>query len=1687
MIGAMDNSIQLPTDEISEGVAVNEENSTLYTAPPTAEQVNVLQEEGTDVDDEIDDEAIIEGAAESSVQIAPTGDTNPISQDIDDPMLFVQLGDRVVFDSKKYGRTIGTVYYRGLDRISIKPDGVSNSLHDFELIQTDDEEIYLEDDGVTATYVIEKRKFESFVEQQDFRVNQIIDTFDTTGELYKSYKITDVDKENDFIKIQDLDDENDIRDLNFEFIGIQSDEDFKVISIRQLVVQTDEATYNESQPTDEIEEEEEEEEEEQVRIVGYIEIARPKIFKEAQIFEQKIPDDLQKVDALNDFLSSLDTTLQKDPKALRAIRVLVETLFNLKQATVAYNDDGSVRGTKEISATTLAELIKITPIPLGRPVLNIKKKVYRTGETLDEEEKNDEDVYFVDFESELQAINQNKSQLVSSTVDGASGGKIVREWSDQKNFLTNYLSPWLAKSEGEPLWKAITDSEGFRLTPPELTEINDQTVFLETVPGYIASHDRKEPPIFDEIPFSIERALSTTNRKGVDRKKQVLIPEEKASMDSYLIFPAKTASTIGTTRSSNLAIDSGRSLMPKKTMKMILEEVGAPKDLGTSSDLLLLDAEGTTLGNIPLADYLEGISIPALGIGDSFSTLEQYGIENLELTQPIIEVLLEKIELYQNQLLSTIAKLRQMIDSDIPKEAEQNQFIEGTNILEEIRNQPTLVEDLIEYERINPSLAESDIGKVAYLMRKHPDYFQVAVGKNSVLIAKALLAANNQAYIDSLKIANLLRFNELNSGEKPKPNTCVHVRDLVAVRRIEDDTEKLLKFIDFFRKYQGSRDGNWINCNICKEHLICLHERLQIQAFLNSKEKETIQKEIILKFSGGQFQGKYICRNCGQAIRDMDFDNSIEFDDNGKPKSGRNVLVDEDAVFEEKLDNLISVPIAPEDKKELSLTEDESKIYDIVREISSRLGVSLDKSGFRSVIDRTMAWVNKFPTRERYSQEKRKVDFEVASSRNIIISAAGYLLIEIQSKVPSYSVKYSLIGCKSPGFDGYPLDGNDTNLQGMEYVACGVASVRRSEAPWSQTGFLKEADFSKRTIGILKLMKPFIDNVKGDALIVSQLAEKKKYLEEYVLNQTDTIRPRDEIPATFLPEQVIIKPEEAAKEAITLEVVANMGNRGKFALAKLWIRQAHLLAKRTASLVRGSPLSETTCCLANIESPGTFWKSASDLPDLNKRSLVSNQQGHFLVTEFIPRPVASLVVDPDKELYFRIFLKYCFQGPRKGYPHEPGLNHRCPWCGFDFQINPSVMDADTEGKSALASQNISTGTEEFTQLLDKIHEVNSVNIIKPKEISSITEIMKEFGAISPEPIKGWDEVLTITTQNFLSLPADADKGDIALAAGPISEATSESERIIQERITSEDYKNILDGITKLSWTNFFQVIQTYFIIPYSRILREFTPNSIFVPIELINDLSESHVKDDVQPILNNDLSIIIAKGTEIKKSQYAFARSKLKHFIEQLSTILPYKNKVRPLVVPGREKTLIYIQRALIYGPIASLINPAEIPEGAEIKSPIKSIGDPSIKYLLELIMLTLNKFNNEKLSFSDDQLREMIAIRDEKERANVLAKYNRLSDEEKAVRLINQRLGLGEFAVGGTKLIYAYDKDYYDLERQKRLDAGITDFPGYGNGEMMPPEGREIDEYGFRVFTDGEFERDGGYDHNQHGDDDYE
>jgi len=67
------------------------------------------------------------------------------------------------------------------------------------------------------------------------------------------------------------------------------------------------------------------------------------------------------------------------------------------------------------------------------------------------------------------------------------------------------------------------------------------------------------------------------------------------------------------------------------------------------------------------------------------------------------------------------------------------------------------------------------------------------------------------------------------------------------------------------------------------------------------------------------------------------------------------------------------------------------------------------------------------------------------------------------------------------------------------------------------------------------------------------------------------------------------------------------------------------------------------------------------------------------------------------------------------------------------------------------------------------------------------------------------------------------------------------------------------------------------------------------------------------------------------------------------------------------------------------------------------------------------------------------------------------MTPEEAAVDKMNKKLGLKEWAVGGTKAIYAYDPEQYERERAQRLEMGFQEFvpgdvqvsDGYENTQM--------------------------------------
>jgi hypothetical protein len=123
-----------------------------------------------------------------------------------------------------------------------------------------------------------------------------------------------------------------------------------------------------------------------------------------------------------------------------------------------------------------------------------------------------------------------------------------------------------------------------------------------------------------------------------------------------------------------------------------------------------------------------------------------------------------------------------------------------------------------------------------------------------------------------------------------------------------------------------------------------------------------------------------------------------------------------------------------------------------------------------------------------------------------------------------------------------------------------------------------------------------------------------------------------------------------------------------------------------------------------------------------------------------------------------------------------------------------------------------------------------------------------------------------------------------------------------------------------------------------------------------------------------------------------------------------------------------------------------------------------------EVISELIIRYDSESFKLTEDEIRLAIAKRNEQEKKLFINKLDSMTPEEKRSELLNKRLGLGDWARGGSKGIYAFDPEQYDFERNQRIQMGIFD------PQDMAFMQREMEERGM----------DSGYDNQQINEEDY-
>jgi hypothetical protein len=414
-----------------------------------------------------------------------------------------------------------------------------------------------------------------------------------------------------------------------------------------------------------------------------------------------------------------------------------------------------------------------------------------------------------------------------------------------------------------------------------------------------------------------------------------------------------------------------------------------------------------------------------------------------------------------------------------------------------------------------------------------------------------------------------------------------------------------------------------------------------------------------------------------------------------------------------------------------------------------------------------------------------------------------------------------------------------------------------------------------------------------------------------------------------------------------------------------------------------------------------------------------------------------------------------------------------------------AIDTDTEGKTALIEQSVNTSKDEFMQLLDRVHEVNAVPKYEIPKIVGLDRTFKELTEINPAPLDDWVALMESTLTGLKGLPPDSAKNDLLGVLGPLSDAIGTAEEFVKRRVKPAVRPQI-DALASMSWTNFFQVLLAYFVIPYRRLLTGFDVDSLVIPKEL--DLGRDHDQDLIK-MLQKDNAVVSVYMDDVQADANRLVRDKLTHFLDQMTAILPLKTKIRAAMLPGHTMTLQYIQQALLYGPLAELMDPNRVAGPSAMDGAGVAIADASARLILNIVSVSIAKATKERLTFNDEEIRDMIAVRKAKEEMEIVTMFANMSDDRRAAELTMKRLGIGEkWSIGGTKLVYAYDAGQYSREKMERARAGIGDDEfGVGTDEVTSfAQGVLTDEFGNIMQTEDQIERDGGYDNAQMREDDY-
>jgi hypothetical protein len=305
----------------------------------------------------------------------------------------------------------------------------------------------------------------------------------------------------------------------------------------------------------------------------------------------------------------------------------------------------------------------------------------------------------------------------------------------------------------------------------------------------------------------------------------------------------------------------------------------------------------------------------------------------------------------------------------------------------------------------------------------------------------------------------------------------------------------------------------------------------------------------------------------------------------------------------------------------------------------------------------------------------------------------------------------------------------------------------------------------------------------------------------------------------------------------------------------------------------------------------------------------------------------------------------------------------------------------------------------------------------------------------PPAIEGWEALVSRAQVALAEISSGQplSKIQIATAAEDLVRVISEKEDFVRGRLGAQIY-GYLQSIMSRTPRECGEAVSTYLLVPFQRWTSgvDISQYAILRSYELSKQTQEDILLKGMGAHLQ-----ILGSGEEL----VGIAKLKVKALVADLSLackhVFPY---IRTLLTPGGKDMVQYMIRAYLIGALHTFIDPHQIPEidseGEDIQSTV-----PNMKLLYKALGQALTKYAVGSKIPSEEEIRIGLSQRAEKEKQVKMSKFEHMTREERRVELVLKGLGMGEWAVGGSKAIRQYDEDRYEAERAERAAAGITDY----------------------------------------------